>query len=185
MDDFIKVYDNIVPFSLQEKIKNSILQSQIPLFYVHNIANEYSSTPSPGFGSTFIDFTNGKHTEYSFLFLEVIYYLSKHLHFLIEKVYQARAFVHLPSPNPGLDEIHTDLNFPHWVCLYYINDSEGNTVFFNNDKKTKLKEISPKQGRIVFFNGLIPHCSSRPETKTRAILNFNFQGYKFGKEKEN
>ena len=60
----------------------------------------------------------------------------------------------------------------------------GQTIYYV-EEKNEIKRVSPKKGRIVFFEGSMYHCSSRPETKTRAILNFNFQGYKFGKEKEN
>ena len=183
MDNFIEVYDDVVPFPLQEKIKHLIFKSHIPLFYTDNITHQNGSTFTPGFGCNFI--TKEKHVEYSFGLAEPLYYLSNSLQFFIEEIIQARVFVHLPSPNPGPDDIHTDLKIPHWVCLYYINDSDGDTILFKDDKKTEIKRIKPKQGRIVFFDGFIPHCSSRPALNTRAVLNFDFKGYKFGEEKKN
>jgi hypothetical protein len=58
-------------------------------------------------------------------------------------------------------------------------------LLYLDDNGEEIERITPKKGRIVFFEGSMYHCSSRPATKTRAILNFNFQGYKFGTEKEN
>ena len=59
-----------------------------------------------------------------------------------------------------------------------MNDSDGDTILFKDDKKTEIKRITPKKGRIVFFDGLIPHCSSPPTKNHRAIVNINFIGEK-------
>ena len=67
----------------------------------------------------------------------------------------------------------------HYVCLYYVNDSEGDTIIFDNNKK-EIQRITPKKGRIVFFDGSLEHCSTRPSTRTRAVLNFNFTATKLG-----
>ena len=96
-----------------------------------------------------------------------------------------RFFHQPPSIKPITLPPHTDQETPHLSCIYYINDSDGDTILFKDDKKTEIKRIKPKQGRIVFFDGFIPHCSSRPALNTRAVLNFDFKGYKFGEEKKN
>ena len=182
---FIEVYDNILPKEISDNIENLLLeQSRIPVFYTPNIAKKKSKIFYPAFGNTFYDPSKGIYEPYSHMFLEVVYRLGNALDMVIEGIMHGRTFIHLPSPNPGLDEKHIDTPDDHYVCLYYINDSEGDTVIFDDDGE-ELQRITPKKGRIVFFEGSMYHCSSRPETKTRAILNFNFQGYKFGKEKEN
>ena len=61
---------------------------------------------------------------------------------------------------------------PHLVCLYYINDSDGDTIFFN--KNNIIKEVSPKKGRIALFDGSIEHSAGIPKTSPRFILNINF-----------
>jgi len=70
---------------------------------------------------------------YSHIFLEVVYRLGNALDMAIEGIMQSRIFVHLPSPNPGLDEKHIDTPDDHYVCLYYINDSEGDTIIFDDN----------------------------------------------------
>tara|TARA_R110002050_G_scaffold127252_1_gene248122 strand:+ start:1165 stop:1725 length:561 start_codon:yes stop_codon:yes gene_type:complete len=182
---FIEVYDDILPKEISDTIENLVLeQSLIPLFYTSNVAKKKSKIFNPAFGDTFYDPSRDIYKPYSHMFLEVVYRLGNALNIVVEGIMQGRIFIHLPSPNPGLDQKHIDTPDDHYVCLYYINDSEGDTIIFN-DNEEEIQRITPKKGRIVFFEGSMHHCSTRPSTKTRAILNFNFQGYKFIKEKEN
>tara|TARA_B100000085_G_scaffold273841_1_gene289760 strand:+ start:2747 stop:3301 length:555 start_codon:yes stop_codon:yes gene_type:complete len=63
---------------------------------------------------------------------------------------------------------HTDANCDHCVMIYYVNDCDGETILHNNGK------IKPKRGRIVLFDGLIPHKIRYPTKGYRCVLNFNF-----------
>jgi hypothetical protein len=79
---------------------------------------------------------------------------------------------------------HVDSINPHYVFLYYVNDSDGDTVFFNEffngekiKKITEFDRVKPKAGLGVVFNGLQYHASSSPiESKFRCVLNINFTG---------
>ena len=70
-------------------------------------------------------------------------------------------------------DFHTDCEEPHRVCIYYVNDSDGDTIFYDN-KENIIKKISPKKGRIAFFNGDILHSGSAPTQNLRIVLNYNF-----------
>lgn len=85
---------------------------------------------------------------------------------------------------------HVDAEHPHDVLLYYINDSDGDTILYDqmwdpihNDKEVELSvltRIKPKAGRCIKFNGLRYHSSSTPtSTKRRLALNMNL-GYTYG-----
>jgi len=67
---------------------------------------------------------------------------------------------------------HTDFGFPHWVVLYYVNDSDGDTVFFD-DNNNEVKRVTPKKGRIVLFNGSIMHSGGIPKHNPRCVINFD------------
>ena len=66
---------------------------------------------------------------------------------------------------------HTDLPFDHWVVLYYVNNSDGDTIFF--DQGSIVNRISPKRGRVVLFNGNILHGGGIPKIGPRSVVNFD------------
>lgn len=71
---------------------------------------------------------------------------------------------------------HIDTETPHAVILYFANDSDGDTVFFNNKKTPwEVKQsISPKAGRVVLFDGSIYHASNSPtQHDDRITVNIN------------
>lgn len=98
-----------------------------------------------------------------------------------------------PIPDPSLDKwgVHVDQFIPHYSIIYYVNDIDGDTIFYNNtlgeeyenfseklliDKDLsyweEFKRVSPKKGRVVIFDGKIFHRSSYPTKGNRYIINF-------------
>lgn len=77
---------------------------------------------------------------------------------------------------------HVDTADDHKVFLYYINDSDGDTIFFNErhngnpvNELTEDRRVSPKMGRGVIFDGSIYHASSSPsDSSFRCIINVDF-----------
>lgn len=78
---------------------------------------------------------------------------------------------------------HIDGPAPHFALLYYVNESDGDTVFFNERyangvervEATISQRVTPKRGRAVVFNGMQFHASSHPiQSRYRIALNFNF-----------
>jgi hypothetical protein len=70
---------------------------------------------------------------------------------------------------------HVDSKFPHMTMIYYVNDSDGDTFFF--DKKLNVtKRVSPKAGRAVIFKGDIMHTGQHPiNSHARCVINMNFE----------
>lgn len=107
------------------------------------------------------------------------------------KVYRARyglitaqkeTVVHLP---------HVDYDFPHKVCLFYIDGCDGDTLIYNlkynygslnsfdyyqinNANVSVSHTIKPEPNTLVIFDGAYYHSSSTPLTTSRRIvLNIN------------
>ena len=78
---------------------------------------------------------------------------------------------------------HVDHGWPHYVFLYYVNDSDGDTILYNeeyskNDFKelSENKRVSPKAGRAVLFDGLDYHSPLAPTSGYRIVINLTFVG---------
>ena len=81
----------------------------------------------------------------------------------------------LLSTQKGANTPHVDMTDPHTVLLYYINDSSGPTTFYDNDLKV-VKEVEPRKGRILTFNGSMLHSSTPPTSNEyRSVINFDLK----------
>lgn len=91
----------------------------------------------------------------------------------LKDIYFARIFLTLPYKTE-LDHAapHTDMGIPHWVILYYVNDADGDTVFFDKNDKI-IYRVTPKKGRAILFNGNIKHGGGIPKQYSRCIVNFD------------
>ena len=104
------------------------------------------------------------------------------------EILEARSFLQLPLDKnfigKGVDTPHLDRFEPHLVFLYYVCDSDGDTIIYNYKTEKEgdvpffedvkeLKRITPKQGRVVIFDGMYWHTAEQPKKDVRCILNFN------------
>jgi hypothetical protein len=75
---------------------------------------------------------------------------------------------------------HVDMPTPHWVMIYYVNDSDGDTVILDKtypdrENAAVLRAISPKKGRAILFDGRHYHCGTAPtHHDTRVVFNYDF-----------
>jgi hypothetical protein len=98
-----------------------------------------------------------------------------------DKILRARVNVLPLSKEDKHHYIHIDNIISHHVFLYYLHDSDGDTLFFNkrrgdsDDNMQIIDRVSPKVGKAIMFDGLQFHSSSPPkETAFRSVLNIDF-----------
>ena len=187
----IKVFDDIVDIFDQEIIKHQILNETYHQYIDDvSIANNQHQR-RPGFKHIFdlsilhdsikqlVNNCNKKIGRKSINISDPI---------VGDKILEARSFIQLPLnedfAGTGVDTPHLDRFEPHLVFLYYVWDSDGDTIIY--DYKTEkegyvpffedvreLKRITPKKGRVVIFDGLYWHTAEQPKKDVRCILNFN------------
>ena len=86
-------------------------------------------------------------------------------------VFRVKGNLTLPSTLPP-----DTYNIPHrdqekgWVSiLYYINDADGDTIFFDDDKEI-YATVSPKANRAAIFDSNIYHCTMNNQTSDRRMV---------------
>ena len=89
-------------------------------------------------------------------------------------LYRMRFGLYLPLNDAPLhNNMHVDMKIPHTVILYYVNDADGDTFFFNKSREI-VDRVTPKKGRAVVFDGLTLHASSMPSKDYRISLNLGY-----------
>lgn len=194
MIDDIIVIDDFLPKHTQDKLEELFTSSKLAWIFFKDIAIPTSEIKrlgitelTPGI-ACYIKQDNPKFINESLLNeVKVIpNEACKKIGKECKDIYNARSFMHFPLAaelRKEYDNVHIDIGYEHLVCLYYVNDSDGDTFLFDRTKKdgpiskdTKLnvfKRVSPKKGRVVLFNGNRFHSSSGPTKDVRVIINFN------------
>jgi|TARA_R100000479_G_scaffold175283_1_gene125927 hypothetical protein len=161
----MKIIENALNKEVQEKLKDFIF-TKFPLYYLENVTFEHTKKYAPGFGHVFIkdDVVVSEQANLLNLFKDVIK----------GNVKRCRLFLQLPLNQkliPKIDPLHIDDPAPHQVYIYYVVDSDGDTVIYKNKKE--WKRVTPKQGTILTFDGSLWHTAEQPTKGTRCIINFN------------
>jgi hypothetical protein len=183
-DRFIEVHDNVFPPYLTNIIEASFfsysnIHPSLDYKFSSNLTTKPLSnqleTPIPdiGFGNNF--WNGDKHIDNTIFLLQNFYYFCSFKKINVLDILRARYFLQPPVGQIQTQNPHIDVDIPHWVFLYYVNDSEGDTVFYDKDFN-ETKRIAPKKGRVAFFDGNIYHSASKPKSRPRAVININFIG---------
>ena len=78
---------------------------------------------------------------------------------------------------------HVDQDIPHKVCIVYLNQSDGDTVLFNEQyeqgvNKTEFSvqhRITPEEDKALLFDGKQYHASCSPvKSSKRVVLNVDY-----------
>ena len=145
-----KIIDNCISKNNQNDIKETMfgLQRNFPWYFAQDVSYNEGKQQRP---ALFHDFVLKKYNINSDFF-DMVKPIVKD-----KNVIQARSILQLPLNkkllNKSFDTPHIDSKELHLVYLYYVVDSDGQTLFLKNKKV--IKKIKPKQGRLVIFNGNI------------------------------
>ena len=182
----IKIFDNFLTKSYHEEILELMSGFNFPWYYNDNISfkkgnnnlNEY------GFSHMFWTQETGQRNSTQTWFLK-----SALLQMLdvteCNSIVRSRADMTTYAGKEFIHEPHIDLDFPHIASIYYVNDSDGDTIFYNQKANNinqvnnldlqEYKRVTPKANRLVIFEGNIVHTGSSPVNfKKRILINSNF-----------
>ncbi len=194
MKNKILVFDDIIDLKYQEKIKNILIGEEtfndyyFPWYFTQDVTkhNDVDSQKRSAFfhGYVISDNDNTMGTIDS-IFHDIFITLLKNVCCKIDKqdvnIIKGRSFLQLPINYNGerIDTPHIDIVDDHFVILYYVCDSDGDTIIYNekvkSDSYTIQKRITPKQGRVVVFDGSYYHTAEQPIDNIRCVVNYDLK----------
>lgn len=193
----IQIYDNIITEKLQNKIFDlAFAQSVVWNYDLATIHPDLKISPKNTLESFQFrsivkhdEFINN-HEIYNGI-LDLFKEIQKKTGILLADPYRVK--LNLLPNDPRADKKfhhtpHIDADQDHYVLIYYIDDSDGDTVIFKETKKdfsmqdaqfvkefTIEERIEPKKGRFVLFDGDKYHTGSSPQNNLkRTVININF-----------
>lgn len=189
------VVDDILPKRQQENLERILLSSQFPWHFTPDVTGEHSKDGRPAFNNYLVD--DGKVNVGGKPLTLLQQLINNSLSILHEELnvsanfelFRMRTFLQMPLANLSgsrRDTHHVDYyKERHLSILYYVFDADGDTVIFenmyhpNNTKVPELDElkvkqkVTPKQGRVVIFDGYHWHTGTQPKKGMRCVINSN------------
>jgi len=174
----MKVIDNVIPDKYSQFLFDEICR--LKWTFVPNLSHsDRNDTNYAGFSFNFFlhkMLSNNKEEvrtpEYSYIIPLLLQCFEKlDLDRNIENVFRSRVRLTIQKDKEEIESPHVDYPIPHLVLLYYINTTDGDTLFLENNKI--VDRVSPKRGRCVLFDGSVLHSSSSSTLSPRLILNNN------------
>ena len=178
----IQVFDNLLPADFADDIEKRLSHEDMPWYLISNtVYPGHKAYTESGYkdinfmGHLFI--LNGQVTSdfHIQMLFDMVNCFKEATNLISKNLYRIRANITFPTPDPQLpSRRHVDSDTPHQVLLYYVNDSDGDTLLYEND--VLVNTVSPKKNRFVLFDGHHEHCFYSPvKTDKRIVININLK----------
>ena len=189
----ILVIDDFIDKEYQEDIKDVLLGKEewgdllFPWHYIDDVtaAFEDDNQGRPGLSHVYVEYNDDKTSDivsdFHDLFIPMLELACETLEVPSARIVQGRSFMQFPlnlqSDEDDTPHIDLEEGERHIVVLYYVKDSDGDTVIYNerteSDTYTVKQRVTPKQGRVVIFDGGQYHTALQAVNKIRCIANYN------------
>lgn len=190
----VVVIDQAVPTSTQNMLENIALGESINWFrypgatYTPGVGQKFPVTPdsvdTQQFSHLVFENTQGtepRGSQFFPLLLPVITAIPYTIKQMIRIKMNLCVPAFLDNPNAyGMPHVDfTEVKEPLLTAIYYVNDSTGDTLIFDQrfgekGPLTIKTRVEPKKGRLVVFDGKLLHSGNTPRTNTPRInVNFN------------
>ena len=184
----ILVIDDFIDKDYQQEIKNNLIgDNDFPWYYIDDVtaAYEEGNQGRPGLSHVYVehneDNTSEIISEFHELFLPLLNKACQVLQVPRAYIVQGRSFLQFPlnlnSSDDDTPHIDLDEGDRHIVVLYYVVTSDGDTIIYNqrteSDVYTVKQKVTPKQGRVVIFDGGLYHTAQQALRQIRCIVNYN------------
>ena len=193
--DEVIVIDDVIDIEYQEKIKNVLIgddefnELEFPWFYLQDVTTAYGD-PNSQNRPALIHLYVGYHGEspgmvgslMHDLFIPLLQQTCHRIGKDKVSILQGRSFLQFPLnlKNNDVDLPHIDIDDrKHFVILYYVCDSDGDTIIYNEREESReytiKQKVAPKQGRVVIFDGGLMHTAEQPKDNVRCVVNYDLE----------
>ena len=137
----IHIFDELIDKDYQEQIKEILFSNTYPWFFIEDITNSDGSKQKRSAFTHLLVKERNQNSEYHNLFIKMIQYCCFQIGITNVNVLEGRSFLQLPLnlKDRMVDTPHIDSIEKHFVMLYYVCDSDGDTVNKNNLTNTQFK----------------------------------------------
>lgn len=181
----MQIIDDFILPHYQNKIEAILTSTQFPYFYSDDTINtlktdtyftDSNTINEPQFSHVFVN--DGNINSPFFTEVQRITIKLEEMLNIPVDILRCKANLNLKSNIQNSNKY----NFPHIdntldksiTAIYYVNDSDGDTYFFDKKNGNIIKQITPKKGRLIFWNGLKFHAKGFPIiTNKRIVININ------------
>ncbi len=189
MKDVI-IIDHAVPTNIQDSLKSIALGEKVTWYrqnratYNENTPQIFPVTPDSHDAQQFTHSIYELTQPSSPLFATLVPVISA-IPYTIKQLIRIKmnlcVYSHTDKPNShGMPHVDfTEISEPLVTAIYYVNDSTGDTVIFDQryGQKAPLTiktRVTPKKGRLVVFDGSLLHAGNTPKNNApRVNINFN------------
>ena len=193
LDKEIYVIDDFIDVKYQKDIRNVLMgeyqykKEDFPWFYIEDVtaSGDIDSQHRKALAHEYVDYVERKKVGkklsiFHHLFLPMLKKVCRTMNIKNINVLQGRSFLQFPLnlKDRSVDTPHIDIyNKEHLVALYYVCDSDGDTIIYNEREElgtyTIKQKVTPKQGRMVLFDGSLYHTADQPLNNVRCVVNYN------------
>ena len=191
----IKIVDNLLPQGYANQIETDLMRTGFPWYYIDDVTN-YNYGNNSGLVHPAYDF--GKQpTDWLPFIKPLVYHIEEVNKKSINELLRVRVGFLMPSVTyTEHNTPHIDFMMPHYTACYYVNDTDGDTVIFDQTLSdvperelteqvlqnyveqtdfTVAESCSPKKNRLCIFDGNRFHASTKPKLHDkRLVISVNF-----------
>ena len=182
--------DGLVAYPAVDFISTSLSSRRVPWYYSsysvpevekmyhHSLAGVYevgdcwmyTHSLLPPEGSDYIN----KENNIDYQILKAIQSLGVTPEFETHQLTRAQVNCVHKTETAQITAVHRDFDDPGCVYVYYVNDSDGYTILFDEAGNVEAK-VMPSAGHLVRMDSQQYHCMTTPvRTDRRLVINLNF-----------
>lgn len=184
------IVNNLIPKGYQNQLEEDIIQVNFPWMYIEDVTyNGYGN--NSGLVHSVYDFGRSPSDYLSFI-KPLVYSLEEVVDKKIEKLLRIRIGFLTPRADFNFkhNTPHVDFLYPHYTACYYINDSDGDTIMFDQTISdmgldinsqvllnysatttfTESARCGPQKGTAFIMDGRHFHASTSPKINKRRLV---------------